>query len=246
MARRAQRLPSIRERFGEFDRTNLAIALAGFMLLLAIAFPRIYPAARHGPQCTDLAAPIGGNNRSLLAQAGGDQQNLDLELAVEQDTISPGGALRVRVTFVNNDIGPVILYLPRDAAPAVLTPDQLKGAGITFELTQVGLAYTRNDQFLQPTASYVNPDDLHLLGSRARCSQEYTLSAVQLGNVGVSAEGEYRIRAFYRYNNIGGQRPVVEGLPTVTATAAYTDQGIWTGEARSDEILFRIQTAAPQ
>ena len=246
MARRAQRLPSFRERFSEIDRTNVAIAAAGVMLLLAIAFPRVYPAARHGPQCSALAAPIGGNNRSLLAQTGGDQQNLDLELRVEQETIAPGGALRVRVTFVNNDIGPVILYLPREAAPAVLQPSQPKGAGITFELTQVGLAYTRDEQFLQPTASFVNPDDLHLLGSRARCSEEYILSAVQLGNVGVSAEGEYRIRAFYRNSNIGGQRAQVAGLPTVTATAAYTNQGIWTGETRSDEKLFRIQTAAPQ
>src|SRR3990172_6103429 len=124
MARRSERRLRVPQQVNNLDRTVLAMIAAGAFLVGSIAFPRIYPAARQGIQCSDLAHPIGGNNRSVLAQDGNDQQSLDLELRLEKETISPGEALKVKVTFVNNDIGPVILYLDPAKQTYIVAPEQ--------------------------------------------------------------------------------------------------------------------------
>lgn len=237
--RRARRLPSVSERLGEMDRTQLAIGVAGLLLLLAIFFPRVYPAAQHGIQCSDLSSPIGGNNRSVLAQAGGDQQNLDLELILESDEVQPGGNLSVRVTFINKDIGPIILYLPRNSLLEPYQPPS--GPGVVFQSTLIGSGALLEDPFLAPVAgTYINPEELHLLGSRARCSEEFVLSANTINPAGLTPGSEYRLRAYYRNNNVGGQRPQVEGLLAPTATPAYFDQGVWVGLVSSDEKIFSV------
>jgi hypothetical protein len=90
-SRFGDRFGGMRDRVTGVDRTTLAIFAAFAVLFFAIVFPRLYPAAKRGPQCSDLAAPLGGNNRSILAQTGGDQQVLDLELDVENDAIDRAG-----------------------------------------------------------------------------------------------------------------------------------------------------------
>lgn len=236
------RFSGMRERATGIDRTTLAIFAAGATLFLAIIFPRLYPAAKRGPQCSDLAAPLGGNNRSILAQTGNDQQSLDLELEVENDAINQSGPLTINVTFVNQDIGPIILYLPRDNPISQLAPDQVQAAsGLVYEITTVGQSYTRVTQNLPPlaTGTAVNPNNLHLLGSRARCTEQFDLGAGVLA--GLQPGQEYRVRVFYRNNNPGVWRFDERGTAP-TPTAAYADQGIWVGEVSSQEILFRIRT----
>jgi hypothetical protein len=237
------RYGGITDRFSMMDRTTFAIIAAAATLILAIFFPRLYPAARRGPECSSLAAPLGGNNRSVLAQVGGDQQVLEIELVVEDDIIDQNGPLKVNATFVNKDIGPIILYLPRDRSFTLLRPDQTPtGPGLTFEITQVGQSYTRGNQSLPDApAAPVEPDELHLLGSRARCTEHFELNASTLINAGVQAGQEYRIRAFYRNKNPGIWRFDEQTGGTPTPTPAYSDQGIWTGDISSQEILFRVQ-----
>ncbi|MBN1679970.1 MAG: hypothetical protein JW966_06730 [Anaerolineae bacterium] len=241
MARRR----SSRTTSNRLNRTNVAIGAAALMLVLAIAFPRVYPAAKRGPTCSDLANPLGGNNRSSLSYSKNDQVLLGLDITLEKDTINPTEAIIARVTFVNEDIGPAILYLPRDNPVILIRPDQpVTNAGVTFEVTRVGTSFTRIEQALPAVVpSRVNPEELHLLGSRARCTEEFRISPDLLLAAGVPLEvnGEYRVRAYYRNNNPGAQRTLLAGDATPTATPAYFDQGVWTGQISSSEGLLTVR-----
>ena len=221
------------------SRRGLAVVLAGAALLAAAIFPRYYPNVRSGPRCSDLAPPLGGNNRSVLAFNSDQRGALDLELSLEKERFSSGEAVRLRLTFINEDQGPIILHLNLDEP--ILTANETV-AGVTFEITRVGGGAPIADQgrTYQPPATFSDPDTLHLLGSRARCSEEYTLSATDLAAIGVT-EGEYRIRAHYRNTSPGDPRPIQPIDATATPYPEYaTTQGVWVGEARSNEVRFAI------
>lgn len=238
MARR--RAPNVRDRLPQFDRSKLLVGVAAVILVAVIVMPRVYPAARLGPECSSLAHPIGGNNRSLLAQAGDDQQALELDIALADQTTTINQPLEVRVTFINQDIGPIILYLSPQDPP--LIPDA-NGIGLFFEISQIGTANQLIESVPppQPPASF-NYDDLHLLGSRSRCHETFILSAARLQSLGLQP-GEYRMRAYYR-NTSEGQLPLPDpalGMPT--ATPMYQFQGVWTGRTSSNEVIFTVLSA---
>jgi hypothetical protein len=237
-----QRITQVRE----MDRITIAVIAAIAALGIAIVFPWFIPAAKHGVDCYSLPEPIGGNNRSLLAQVGSDTQNLKIEIALESDTVNLSQNLKGRVTFVNSDIGPVILFLaPR---PLVITTNTYQ-IGLRFQLASVGGTTTIDQGVLsQPwnsgagfprTNEWANPTYLHLLGSRSRCTVEFSFNLQQLSG-GTLPPGDYRIRAGYYNNNIGGTRPADASFATVTATAAYADQGLWIGEINTQEIRFTL------
>ncbi len=221
------------------DRDLVALILAALTLLGAIVFPRVLPAARNGPQCTDLAAPLGGNNRSVLAFVNDQRHSLDMTLDLEKQTIVVGEALRVRIAFSNGSSGPMILHLNRESP--ILTANA-SVQGITFEITRVGDTATVPDQprDYQPPVTFTDTATLHLLGSRARCNQEYVISASDLAALGIQV-GDYRIRASYRNNSPGDPRPIQPVDATATPFPEYvTSQGVWTGDAESNEIRFSI------
>jgi len=229
----------------EVDRTILAIIVAGATLVGSILFPRLYPAAQRGPSCSELASPIGGNNRSVLAQDDSGQPDLSLVLSMDSTSVRQNAPLRVRVTFVNGNVGPVILYLTGQRTPL---SNNANAIGLRFELTRLDgtplLANEATTDVLPGTApTWVDPSLLHLLGSRDRCSEQYEYSI----DPGVLVPGDYRIRAFYRNVNVGTQRPFGPFDPTPTATPAYFNQGIWTGAISSQEVRFTVQplTGAP-
>lgn len=240
-----QRVTQVRE----VDRITMGIIAAGVAIVLAIVFPRVIPAAKRGVECTSLPAPIGGNNRSLLAQVGEDQQNLELNITLEKETIGLNESLKVKVTIVNHDIGPAILYFNNQQSRPPITSD-VYAVGLRFEITRLdgsflidqGIqappdpAWTTGSGYARIT-QWVEPNSLHLLGSRSRCTLEYSYN---LNQSGALTPADYRIRAYYYNNNIGATRPFNPDLPTVTATAAYVDQGIWVGSASSEEIRFTV------
>lgn len=230
----------MRNRVDSFDRTNLALIAAGATLILAIIFPRVYPASRRGIACSDLAAPLGGNNRSMLALSGDDRQNLDLELEIENDPVAPGEALRVNVRFVNNDIGPIILYLDRQQPPLSSNAGVI---GLRFEIRNLN-----NNVALEGAAPttpagwpnvHVDSDLLHLLGSRARCNETIPISITQL------QPGDYRIQAFYFNNNSGIWQSNFTARDQASPTQAYSDQGVWTGDISSSEVRFTVRSPGP-
>lgn len=220
-------------------RRGLAVILAGMALLAAAIFPRYYPEMRTGPRCSDLAPPLGGNNRSVLAFNSDQRGALDLELALDRERFRSGEAITLRLTFANEDQGPIILHLNRDEP--IITANRAV-AGVTFEITRVGGGAPIADQgrTYQSPATFDNPDTVHLLGSRARCSEEYTLRASDLAALGVT-DGEYRIQAYYRNTSPGDPRPIQPIDATATPYPQYaTTQGVWVGEARSSEVRFAI------
>lgn len=223
-------------RLGAVTGTRLLLFLVLILLVALSTLPRFAPIMRQGPQCTDLAAPIGGNNRSVLALSGDDQQQLDLELRLASTVVATDQALEINLTFANDDSGPVILYLT-DATPPITRLEN--DVGVSFEIRRVGTDQIVSDGAAPRTAPQSYPrEQLHLLGSRARCTQTYRYSVQQLSGLGLEP-GEYRIRAFYS-NPSSGVLPAPEsGLPP-TATPAYSDQGVWVGSASSGEVLFSV------
>jgi hypothetical protein len=235
-----RRFERLREQFAEMNRVYLALFLAGGYLFLAIVGPLIYPAARRGLQCSDLAAPLGGNNRSVLALSGNDPQELKLELKLENSTIQQGDPLRVNVRFVNQDIGPVILYLERGRPPI----NTVQTVGLRFEIRN--LADTPMvDEGARPLpagwrAVPIDSERLHLLGSRARCNESFSLPLTL-------QPGDYRIRAFYFNDFAGIWESNVPPGDELTPTQAYQDQGVWTrtDSIVSEEIRFTISPPGP-
>jgi len=237
MARRNGRGTS--SRFSALRSTRLLLVLLLLLLVVISTLPRFAPAVRQGPQCTDLAAPIGGNNRSILAQTGGDPQELNLELRLASSVIATDQTLEIQLTFANNDTGPVILYLT-DATPPLTRLEN--DAGVSFEIRRIGTDQLVTDNAAPRGAPQSYPrEDLHLLGSRARCTQTYRYPVPQLSALGMQP-GEYRIRAFYSNPSSGVLPPPASGQPP-TATPAYSDQGVWVGSTSSGEVLFSVVTA---
>jgi len=234
MARRSGRSAS--GRFPGFNRARLLLFLVLAVLIAVSTLPRFAPALRQGPQCTDLAAPIGGNNRSLLAQAGDDPQELNLELRLASRVVATDQTLEVQLTFANSDTGLVILYLT-DATPPLTRLDN--DAGVSFEIRRVGTDQLVTDNAGPRGAPQSYPhEQLHLLGSHARCTQTYRYPMQQLSGLGLQA-GEYRIRAFYSNPSSGVLPPPPSGQAP-TATPAYSDQGVWVGSTSSEEVLFSV------
>jgi hypothetical protein len=210
--------------------------------LLPYYSPRLIPALRRGPDCTDLPRPLGGNNRSILAQKDSGTE-LDLDLSVDSTFIAVGEPLQVDVTFKNEHIGPLILYLT-NREPVLSRVNPANGApipGLTFEITRVSDNFTLIDQ-ISGNANITQPaifdyDRLHLLTARSHCTQTYTISGTKLQQIGLQP-GDYRIRAYYR-NDAAGILPT-PAFGTPTATPAYNDQGVWIGETGSGEARFSV------
>jgi len=232
------------------NRTNLMIGVALLLLVVVVVGPRVYPAARQGITCTDLASPLGGNNRSVLALSGDDQQHLALEVRLEKDPLALNEQLVAYVTFVNNDGGPIILNFDTSLDPIIIRSDIIGSIpngtqpGVVFEFRRENERWDSPNLTLAPSpAQTLNYEDLHLLGSRSRCTMKYVLDPnIDIPNA--LPAGTYRIRAFYRNVNPGVLPVPAAGAPTATATAAYSDQGAWTGLTASEEVLFTVSGAA--
>jgi hypothetical protein len=247
-SRSSGRFSGMRESFGAIDRMLLILFFLGAYIILAGTGPSLLrvaysPADQWTVTCTDLAAPLGGNNRSMLAQAGGNTQNLALELLVENDPVPLGGTLRVSARFANNDIGPVILYLTPQTPPISSNPDMI---GLRLEIKDLNNNMALPESSDSPTppgwnVDTIPSDQLHLLGSRALCHQTISINVSQL------QPGDYRVRAYYFNDYSGKWQSNFTARDQPSPTPAYTDQGVWTARnpISSSEIRFTIGTPGP-
>jgi hypothetical protein len=238
----------MRESVGAIDRMLLILFFLGAYIILAGTGPSLLriaysPADQWTVTCTDLAAPLGGNNRSMLAQAGGNTQNLALELRVENDPVPVGGSLRVSVRFINNDIGPVILYLT-SGTPPISSNSNMIGLRVEIRDLNNNMALPESDASPTPPGwqtETIPSNQLHLLGSRARCHQEITFNVSQL------QPGDYRVRAYYFNNYSGRWVSNFTARDQPSPTPAYTDQGVWVSRnpVSSSEVRFTIGAPSP-
>ncbi|GAB4410888.1 MAG: hypothetical protein Kow00106_04930 [Anaerolineae bacterium] len=220
-------------------RVGLAFMTAVAVTLGLFVIQRFYSPLSDGPRCSDLAAPLGGNNRSVIAFKNDQRGALDLKLRLDKEQFRVGEPLTVHLTFVNESSGPLILHLNLDG-PIITTDPAVDG--VTFEITRVGAGapIANQPRTYQSPTTFSNFDTLHLLGARTRCTETYTFSPADLAAIGI-AEGEYRIRASYRNDSPGDPRPIQPVDATATPYPQYaTTQGVWVGETRSNEERFAI------
>jgi hypothetical protein len=205
----------------------------------------IYP---DRPSCSELPAPLGGNQRSLLDYLSNPNDPVELELALSKQTFTVGEPIEVILTVKNNDKASIVLHLPTPNVPAFLgyvlaDIDLTPAQGVVFEITNVanGNTFAQPGGDYQPPPSY-NAAQMHLLGPRTNCRETYDLDWNNLAAIGM-AVGEYRIRAMYR-NTQPGSNPSFPDRAEATPIPEYTTtQGVWTTSptgVTSNEVRFAV------
>lgn len=248
MIRRLRNIPNI-----IFETDNLILLVIGIAVGLgaALLYPSLQPYTDDVPivgealssitdignvRCSNLAAPQGGYQRSLLSLAGnpGEVPDLKIDVAINQATLAQGDALEVRVIFTNNDAGPVVVFIPENNLLVANSPAQ---AGIRLEFLNIVSGQTLT--YAIPTTAVPNAPtfrdtQIHLLRSHNQCSEVYELD-VPLGI------GEYSLRAFYANNNPG--QLIVEA--NATPDPGITNQGVWASPDPIESESLRLSVVPP-
>lgn len=242
--------------FIDTENTNIVLGLVAVVVVASLAVPTLFPELkRSGPACTNLSSPPGGNRRSILAE-NDSQQDLALEVDIDAPLSNDAGdpmirlseTLTVDVVFKNEDIGALILYL-RDGYEAIGPAPSLEAVntiGLYLEIIPVGGTQSVTDpdpnrRGLPSITSFNEQQDLHVLQARRRCVMEIVFSPQRLASMGITAPGEYAIRAHYRNLSIG--EAIIPSDATATPmflTNGVPDQGVWTGRVTSREVRFEI------
>lgn len=234
-------------RFGryieDFDTTDPVtrwIAFAALLVLIVAMLPRIWPPSFSEVNCNYLSTPaLGGDHQSLLASTT-PASDLRLDMQFDRDTINVGDALGITVRFVNSSMAPLTLYLEESKIPFRYTGREI---GLTFFVQQLGAndvpgRTLGEDQSVRPLVlapPTYSPDQLRILGPRQRCREYVEVSAQRLSLSGMGA-GRYMIIAYYSNQTKGAVPPV----PPPTPTPIFTDQGVWTGEVRSNDLILNV------
>lgn len=226
------------------DTDNIILLLIGIAIGWALVVfgppaldrfaPATIPLFERSILCESVGPPMGENHRSLLALKGNDRQNLDLDIRLSEEEIVQGSDLEVQVIFKNEDIGPVILYLP-ETDPVIGTNPANVGISLEIENAVTRLV-SQDNRVVSPPPQTFDPDEIHLIKSHSRCSVITTLNATTFSTLGLGP-GEYIIRAVYR-NTQPGVSPPLENPAT---PVLFPSQGVWAGgEIRSEAIQFVI------
>jgi hypothetical protein len=219
---------------------GLSLALVIFVLPVAVPFamenaPITMPFVKPGVACNHLGAPLGGNNRSMLTLEGEPFQEIELDILLVDTSITQGGELKTQVILENQDIGPVIIFMPETSD---LVANSGAPLGVRIDIFDINGGASPVLSFGIPDAA--RPRDvtfqdyeIHLLQSHDSCHQIYDLDLASL------PVGEYSIVA--RYNNTTpGTRPPIAGQ---TPDPNFPTQGVWTTNAPivSPQRRFSIQ-----
>jgi hypothetical protein len=209
----------------------IAVLLGLLWFINPLLVSRFIPTVQYGVKCNDLGPPRGGGSRSLLSLRGNDFQNLRIDLRLGDSTIPQGEALDVNVIFQNEDIGPIILFMPENEA-LILNSGATLGVRLEIRDLNTGnlLTYSIPLAALPQGAAY-REGELHLLEARARCRQSYKI------NPGLPV-GEYTLRAIYSNTQPG----LIQPRPNRTVDPGIPNQGVWvsTQGLSSPELRFSI------
>lgn len=245
MARRRNENAGFFYRLRSADRSLQGMIVGAVVAVVAMTvFPGILPVARNGIQCSSLAQPLGGNNRSVLAHRSDQIDAIDLDLELDSRVIGADSPLRLVLTFINEDRGPLILHMPNQT-PIVTNDPNVQG--ITLEITSADNSGALANQpgTYTPPAVFVGEtfNTLHLLGSHSRCHETITISSDVLRSIGVVPGRDYRIRAFYTNSSDGDLITASSANATATPFPDYVNsQGVWTGRVSSEEVRFTVST----
>lgn len=251
------------KRIRRFLRDTENIKLIIFAVLaMAVAsngLPLALPQLKAGAVCVNLPNAPGGNRQSLLAYPKAtspdpdvtiDQQRLELDLDILTNGVTETGdpiaiagqPLRVRVTFINKDIGPLTLYLLEDIKNVgpIESYENPSIVGLIFEIRPVGSDIPLRDQSTNRNAAQQLTtfplESQFILPAHSRCYVDVEFTVDELNVMGLRGPGEFRIRAYFRNESRG----TLIQAAGATATPMFPDQGVWTGTAQSREVRFRV------
>jgi hypothetical protein len=237
------RVRSYYNRFSGADPMMRFIVLAGVILVIVILIPR-FPGLGAGVDCEGMTIPeITGNNQSILATTV-DASQLTLELAPEKNPILSGESLVLDVHFYNASMAPLTLFISSQDSVFRYTQQE---PGLVFSIQQITpqgvqvLGEPLTSHPAVPVRQSYDPKELRMLGPRSRCNMRIEISAQRLRAASV-IQGEYRITAVYS-NKVAGALPAVQAL---TPTPIFSNQGVWVGEVRSNEVAITISTPPAQ
>lgn len=230
------------ERFRVADPIVRIMTIAGLILAMSIAVPRFLPWVGSGVNCEQLpVANIGGNNQSWLAvqqaQSGASANSLLIEIVAGSQTIAVGEQLTIYVRFINDSMAPISLFLPRQPAIFRYNNEEI-GVLIFLQNTQTGQQvgeFANTNPPVTPRQQYA-ADEVYSLQPRQRCTVRVDISPQRLQTAG-AGQGQYRLVVVYRNTGRGALSPVTNQL---TPTPVFADQGVWTGQSRSNELLINI------
>lgn len=218
------------------DPTERLLIVAGLVFMGVLLGTRFFPGAESGLECNSLSRPIiTGNNQSILATRV-NPEVLQVELLAPKPTIAANESLVLEVRLVNSSLAPLTLFYDEPSIRFRFTGQE---PGLVFAIQSVtgrvaGEPFAVRPQVPQPQAFERNL--LRVLPPRARCNLRVEIDPARLAASGVTPGDQYRIIAVYR-NTARGQLPVPGPL---TPTPIFSDQGVWVGEVRSNDVLITV------
>jgi hypothetical protein len=239
------------------ENINIILAVVAIVLVVSLATPEVIPEADLGARCTNLPNPAGGNRQSLLAQGS---QRLGLSLNIVQEAregnqifVTAGAPILLRVTFDNNDNGPITLFWTEGAVSVgniETLPPGIFGLVIeiepeaqpnTFLSDPVGFPLSfQNPNAPAPQYTY-ELENLYLLRGNGRCFVDVRISTEQQQRIGLGV-GEYSIRVFYQNLDAGTYIPPTPNAPDPTATPMFDDLNVWAGgRVQSNRLILTVQ-----
>lgn len=238
-----------RDYYGRFsDRYNAAdpivrlIAIAALLLVLSIAVPRFLPFATSGVDCDRLPPPsLDGSNQSVLAAQRSanraDSDALSLEIVAANQTLRVGEPLVLYVRFVNLSMAPISLFITPQSAIFRYNNEEIGMLLFVQSLqdNQLRGEFPNRNPPLQVRQQYTL-SEVASLGPRHRCTVRVEIEGARLAAANVGP-GQYRVVVVYRNTTRGILAPVANNL---TPTPIFSDQGVWTGESRSNDLLLTI------
>lgn len=204
---------------------GLSLALVIFILPVLVPFlfensPITMPFVKPGVSCSRLAAPMGGNHRSMLTLEGEEFQEVELDVLLVENSIPQGDELKVQVILENKDMGPVILFMPENSD---LVANSAAPLGVRIDIFDVNgganavLSFGIPDA-ARPRSTTFEDYEIHLLRSHDSCHQIYDLDLALL------PAGEYSIVARYNNTTEGVNQPIAGQ----TQDPNFPTQGVWT------------------
>jgi hypothetical protein len=250
-----------------FSLENLAqltLFFVGGMVILSLAAPELLPQLERGPSCDKLPHPPGGNQRSLLA-INDENQSLEVDVNIANATteggssVEAGDPLELRVVLRNADTSPIYLFYNEDFPPPIGATSAIEGRGVIGLYLQITAATNSTLTFTDNTPNNqgytanqlaggsFDLQSVYVLQAKRSCNISVTITPEQLQSMGLGP-GDYRVQAFYRNTTAGN----LVHAPGATATPLFDEsqrveygQGIWTGQAASDEVRFSIVQPTP-